>query len=191
MDPFTFLGIQIDPSLLFRSPEAFGLRVIAPPIIYGAHGLIATWCAVKMLFRPYNPKYIPFTGKTKTWWFTPGIFPKRQSRLAQAVATTITDTLLTPEDIRKRAEELVTEENIYKSVDMFVDNVLLKEFRDTTKLHRLAADIASLSPSILEHFVESTIESLEQGKDTKIAEISGKLFDELLLNTRITLDQAT
>ncbi|MBX9696043.1 MAG: DUF445 family protein, partial [Cyanobacteria bacterium] len=138
MDPFNILGLQIDPQLLVGSPQAIFWKVVVPPFIYGFHGYFATWCAVKMLFRPYTAKYIPFTNKTKVLWFTPGIFPKRQSRLAQAVATTITDTLLTPEDIRKRAEEMVTEENIYKVVDRFLDNVLLREFRDTAKIHRLA-----------------------------------------------------
>ncbi len=191
MDPFNFLGLQIDPGLLISSPQAIFFKIVVPPIVYGWHGYFATWCAVKMLFRPYNPQYVPFTNKSKTWWFTPGIFPKRQSKLAQAVATTITDTLLTPEDIRKRAEELVTEENIYKVIDRFLDNVLLKEFRDTAKLHRLAGDIASLSPTILEQFVESTISSLEQGKETKIPEICEKLFDHIVVSTRISLEQAT
>src|SRR5262249_9670094 len=96
-----------------------------------------------------------------------------------------------PADIKKRAEELVTEENIHKAIDKFFDTVLLQEFRDASKLHRLASDVANLSPPLLQHFVQSTIDSLEQGKDTKIPAITEKIFDQLVLTTRINLEQAT
>lgn len=122
--------------------------------------------------------------------WSPGIFPKRRSKLAQAVAATITDTLLTPADIKAKAETLVTESNIYLSIDLFVDSVL-KEFRDTTKLHRLASDIAELSPTLLQHLVHSIIDGLEKGKDQKaVAQITGKIFDQVILTMRIPLDQA-
>lgn len=174
---------------LFASNEAFLIDVCLPPFIFAVHGWVATWCAVKMLFRPYNTWYIPYTKYQIP--FTPGIFPKRQAKLAQAVATTITDTLLTPTDIKARAQELVTEENIYHSVDLFVDSVLLKEFRDTTKLHRLASEIAEFSPTLLQHFIQTTIESLEDKKETRIPAITDKIFDQIVLSTRINMTQAT
>jgi hypothetical protein len=43
---------------------------------------------------------------------------------------------------------------------------------------------------LFEHFVRSSIESLEQGKDTKIATICEKVFDQVILTTRISLEQA-
>jgi uncharacterized membrane protein YheB (UPF0754 family) len=187
---FHLLGLGFDLSFLdaTKHPQAFVIKFLLPPLIYAIHGYVATWLAVRMLFRPYTPKY---------WWFTktqipltPGIFPKRQSKLAQSVATTITETLLTPDDIKARAQELVNEENIFKTVDLFVDNVFLKEFRDTTKLHRLASDIATLSPTLLRQFVDSTITSLEQGKETKIASITEKIFEQVLMGTRINFEQA-
>jgi len=186
------LGIGFDWSFLDPTKDfaAFLIKTVLPPVVYAIHGYGATWLAVRMLFRPYEPVYIPFTNKQKQFWLTPGIFPKRQSKLAQAVASTITETLLTPEDIRRRAEELVTEDNIYTTVDLFVDSVFLKEFRDTTKLHRLANDIATLSPTILRQFVDSTISSLEQGKETRVAAITEKIFDQVIVTTRINLDQA-
>src|SRR5579885_2637127 len=205
-----FFGYGFDWRVLASSPQAVIKDVVAPPIIFALHGYGATWCAVRMLFRPYSayfwPLWISYTinffkcAYRGSWEginepvqipLTPGIFPKRQSKLAQAVATTITDTLLTPEDIKKRAEELVTEENIYRTLDLFIDHVLLKEFRDTTKLHRLASEIAQLSPTMLQHFVSTTIESLEHGKDTKLPAITEKIFDQVVLTTRINLDQAT
>src|SRR3989338_8921118 len=102
------------------------------PVINGMfHGWIATWMALSMLFHPYEPKYI-FGWKIP---FTPGIFPARRSKLSQAVASTITDTLLTTTDIKVQVETLLTEQNILAAIDGLI-NVVLIEFRDITKLHR-------------------------------------------------------
>jgi len=183
------MSLGFDFHSLFASPEALVIKVFLPPILYGAHGFAATWCAVKMLFRPYKAWFVPYTQIQIP--FTPGIFPKRQAKLSQAVASTITDTLLTPKDIKQRADELVTEENIYNAINLFFDSVLLKEFRDAAKLHRLAADLAAFSPTLLQHFVRSLIDSLESGKDSRIPAITEKIFDQIVMSTRINLDQAT
>jgi uncharacterized membrane protein YheB (UPF0754 family) len=173
---------------LTSSPDVFAVKVLLPVFYFTLHGWFATAMAVLALFRPYEPWYIPYTKIQLP--LTPGIFPKRQAKLAVAVATTITDTLLTTADIRVQVENLLTEKNIYASVNLFVDAVLL-EFRDTAKLHRLASDIAELSPTILHHLVNSTIDGVEGGKETRVASITDKLFDQVVLNTRISLDQAT
>lgn len=189
---------------LYHTHEFF--KYIFPPVFYGFHGWIATRMAVGALFRPYRAWYWPlfvqeiwvtlfFFSKElqvvieKPLPLTPGIFPKRKAKLAQAVASTVTDTLLTPGDIKRQAESLVTEQNIFSAIDVFVDGVL-KEFRDTAKLHRLAQDIAELSPAFLQHFVQSLIEGVEQGKDKKVAVITEKIFDQMILSLRIAPDQA-
>jgi len=168
-----------DPTTIFI------LKFIFPPVFYGLHGWLATWLAITLLFHPYDAKYI--------WgWqvpLTPGIFPKRRSKLAQAVASTITETLLTPQDIKAQAEVLVTEKNIYAAVDLFLDTVLF-EFRDTSKLHRLAQDIADLSPAFLLHYVESVVESVEQKRDQRVAIITQKIFDQCVQTLRVNYDQA-
>lgn len=171
---------SMDPNLVFF------LKFIFPPILYALHGWVATWLAILMLFHPYKPWYI-------LGWqlpLTPGIFPKRRSRLASAVATTITEKLLTAEDIRTQASTLVTESNIVASVDIFVDAVFL-EFRDISKLHRLAQDIADFTPAFLQHYVESMIETVEQHKDQRLAIITQKVFDQCVQSLRVNLDQAT
>ena len=173
--------------ILAAGSQTIFVKVVLPPVLYGVHGWVATWMAIGLLFRPYNPWYFPGT----TWQLpcTPGIFPKRQTKLAQAVAGTITDTLLTTEDIKAQAEALVTEKNIYLAVDASFE-LVLKEFRDTTKLHRLASDIAELSPTLLQHLVVSIADGLEKGTDTKVGVITEKIFDQIILSVRIPLDQA-
>jgi uncharacterized membrane protein YheB (UPF0754 family) len=173
---------------LTQNPETFAVKVLFPAFYYTLHGWFATAMAVLALFRPYEPWFLP--GTKIQLPLTPGIFPKRQAKLASAVATTITDTLLTTADIRAQVESLLTEKNIYASIDLFVDSVLL-EFRDTAKLHRLASDIAELSPTLLHHLVTSTIDGVEGRKENRVASITEKLFDQVILNTRIDLEQAT
>jgi len=160
-------------------------KFIFPPIMYGFHGWVATWLAITMLFHPYKPWYL-FGWQLP---LTPGIFPKRRSQLAEKVAATVTETLLTPADIKVQAELLVTEKNIHSAVDVFFDAVL-SEFRDTTQLHRLAQDIADLSPMFLQHYVESMVETVEQKKDQRVAVITQKIFDQSILSLRVNLDQA-
>ncbi len=161
------------------------LKYVFPPVFYGFHGWIATWLAIMMLFHPYKPFYI-FGWQLP---LTPGIFPKRRATLAQKVATTITETLLTPADIKAQADVLVTEKNIYSAVDLFIDTVL-HEFRDTAKLHRLAQDIADLSPAFVQHYIESLIDSVEQKRDQRVAIMTQKIFDQSVQSLRVNLDQA-
>ena len=174
----------MDPQLVSSLWAEF-FKNIFPLVFYTLHGWLATAMAIWALFHPYEPWYllgfqVPCT---------PGIFPKRRAKLAQAVAGTITDTLLTTSDIKAQAENLVTEQNIYLAVDGFVDAVL-REFRDTTKLHRLARDLSELSPAFLQQLVVATVDGVEQRKDKRIAVITEKLFDQIILSARISKGQA-
>ncbi len=138
-----------------------------------------------MLFHPYEAKYI-FGYHIP---FTPGIFPARRSRLSQAVASTVTDTLLTTSDIKAQVETLLTEQNIHVSVDGIVDAVLT-EFRDTASLHRLANEISELSPALLEQLVISIIEGVEHKRQRHIAAIIERIFDQVIVALRISRPQA-
>jgi uncharacterized membrane protein YheB (UPF0754 family) len=173
-------------SLLSDSNSIFW-HIIVPPLLGGIHGFAATWMAVWFLFRPYEAKFIP--GTRIQLPLTPGIFQKRRSKLSQAVAATVTETLLTTADIRAKVETLLTESNIYLAVDLFIESVLI-EFRDITKLHKIASDLAELSPTLLHHLLASTIDSIETGKGHRLAAIINKIFDELLLPARITPEQS-
>jgi uncharacterized membrane protein YheB (UPF0754 family) len=158
-----------------------------PPLFYAFHGWIATKMAIWALFHPYNAWRIPGTN-----WIvpgTPGIFPKRRDKLARAVATTVTETLLTSEDIRLQAETLLTEANIQLAIDALVESILA-QFRDTANLHRLAASLADLSPTLLEHLVLSVVDGIKKGNTQRVAAITEKIFDQLVLSIRITDEQA-
>jgi len=186
MDWFHILQPYLDR--LFGTPSAIMWKVAAPPVLYGLHGWIATRMAVAALFHPYETWYWP--GTKIAMPLTPGIFPKRKNKLAESVAGTVTDTLLTPVDISQRVETLVTEENLILAADAVIDSIL-REFRETSKLHRLASEISELSPAVLQHLVDSSIEGLEKGRDRNVQTIVEKIFDHMILPMRISLEQAS
>ena len=73
------------------------LKVAITLIMSAVIGLFTNYIAVKMLFRPYEAKYI---GKFKIP-FTPGIIPRRQGALAKAFGRMISESLVRTEDLKR------------------------------------------------------------------------------------------
>lgn len=67
-------------------------------IIGAVIGGFTNHLAIKMLFRPYEAKYIG------SWRvpFTPGLIPRRRDELATQLGRTVTNYLLTPETLKKK-----------------------------------------------------------------------------------------
>ncbi|EZP62094.1 DUF445 family protein [Exiguobacterium sp. RIT341] len=74
------------------------LKLVGIVIIGALIGAITNHLAIRMLFRPLEPKYI---GKFRVP-FTPGLIPKRRNELAANLGRTVVKHLLTPEGIGKR-----------------------------------------------------------------------------------------
>lgn len=73
------------------------IGMLSGPVIGAAIGYCTNYIAVKMLFRPVNPIRL---GKY-TLPFTPGVIPKRKKEFAMALGTTISNTLITQEELEK------------------------------------------------------------------------------------------
>ena len=71
--------------------------IIAGPIIGAIIGYFTNYIAVKMLFRPWEPKYL--FGKQLP--FTPGIIPKSRDRIAVTIGNAVAENLLTEEAIER------------------------------------------------------------------------------------------
>ena len=73
------------------------LKIASGPLIGAIIGLLTNWIAVKMLFLPRKALYI---GK---WHvpFTPGVIPRRQEALARALGSTISQSLVRKEDLKR------------------------------------------------------------------------------------------
>lgn len=76
----------------------FLLKLLSAPVIGAIIGYCTNWIAVKMLFRPREPKYI---GKFRIP-LTPGVIPKGKERLAGALEKITNEQLLTRETMLKR-----------------------------------------------------------------------------------------
>ena len=70
---------------------------IVAPLVGGVIGYITNALAIKMLFRPYNPKYL-FGWKLP---FTPGIIPKEKERIAKSIGGAISENLMNKEVLEK------------------------------------------------------------------------------------------
>jgi len=64
------------------------------PLVGALVGWFTNWLAIRMLFRPREPVHV-------FGWTLQGVIPRRHSRLAERVADTVGNSLLTGEDLEK------------------------------------------------------------------------------------------
>ena len=82
-------------------------------VIIGAFiGGLTNSLAIKMLFRPYEAKYI---GKHRVP-FTPGIIPKRRGQLAKQMGKLVVQHLVTEESIRRKLQENELQEMVHSKL---------------------------------------------------------------------------
>ena len=86
------------------------------PLTGGIIGYFTNWLAIKMMFRPHQPKCL-FGIKIP---FTPGLIPKERGRIAEAVGSSISENLMNKEVLEKNllSEDMLTK--IGMEYDTFV-----------------------------------------------------------------------
>ena len=89
------------------------LPVIKAVVVGAVIGYFTNYIAIKMLFRPRKAWKI---GKFRVP-LTPGVIPKNQERMANAVSSTIVRELLTEGDIKKVLEGGELKEKIYQMIE--------------------------------------------------------------------------
>lgn len=105
---------------------------IVPPIAGGIIGYFTNDLAIRMLFRPYKP--IIWAGRQLP--FTPGLIPANQSRLAKRVADAILGALLTPEEIQKIAQRLLSPERLRSVIRWLLEQSVAQVRQQTTPRSR-------------------------------------------------------
>jgi uncharacterized membrane protein YheB (UPF0754 family) len=173
--------------LTWLSHNVFHWTFWFQPLFYTFHGWLATEMALWMLFHPYEPQYIP--GTKIQLPFTPGIFPRGRHKLSISIANTITDILLTEEDLKKQAEKLITQDNIQKTFDALFDSIGT-ELRDITHIRRLYRYIDNLLPPLMEKLVNHYISGLEKGDDKHFEALFDQVYNRLLPHLNISESQA-
>jgi uncharacterized membrane protein YheB (UPF0754 family) len=106
------------------------------PISGGIIGYFTNWLAIKMMFRPHQPKYI--LGMKIP--FTPGLIPKERGRIAEAVGTSISENLMNKEVLEKN---LLSDDMLFKLGETY-DTFVTKQKVNTETLR-----------SFLSHFISS------------------------------------
>ena len=151
------------------------IRPFFQPFIGAFHGWFATRMVVVMLFRPYKAYYIP--GSEIKIPFTPGIFPSRKRALAENIARTVTQTLLTPDDLQARTDRFVTEENLERAVGIVLET-LIEGFSQQDKLQMLADELRKQVPGLLDTTAQNLITRLSERESPMLAQ----LIDHVILD---------
>ena len=86
------------------------------PLVGAVIGYITNDIAIRMLFRPHQPKYIMGIHIP----FTPGIIPKEKSRIATSIGKAVSENLMNREVLEKSllSEEMLTK--MGNAIDEFV-----------------------------------------------------------------------
>ena len=83
------------------------------PLVGALVGWFTNWLAILMLFRPREPARI-------FWWSLQGVIPSRHAQLAERIAETVENNLLTQEDLEKAMSGV----NWHDEVDRLIHKVL-------------------------------------------------------------------
>ena len=154
-----------------------------PPLAGGVIGYFTNDLAIKMLFRPYRPRYL---GKLRLP-FTPGLIPRNQERLANRISTTITESLLTPKELQGVARRLLDLERVQVAMRWLLEMALdqVQGDRQTKTAHILAGVLQDLVGESLPRLLKVWTRSEDFLKDQL-----NRLFDRVLLDYRLTRSQA-
>lgn len=121
------------------------LSYLLGPLSGGIIGYFTNWLAIKMLFRPHQPKYI--LGMKLP--FTPGLIPKERGRIAEAVGTSISENLMNRDVLEKNllSEDMLTK--IGEGYDTFIAKqrvntetlrAFLRHFLSAEDLNKIQSD---------------------------------------------------
>jgi uncharacterized membrane protein YheB (UPF0754 family) len=151
---------------------------LGPPLVGAGIGYFTNDIAIRMLFRPYQAKYI---GKWRVP-LTPGVIPRNQARLAQRVADSITGSLLTPDAIAQIARRLLQIDRMQAAIlwllQLALDQVKADREQNTAKIFgNILSDLFGAS-------LPKLLRSLAQQEDFLEVQLN-QIFDQVLLEFRL------
>ncbi|MEL6350558.1 MAG: DUF445 family protein [Cyanobacteria bacterium J06627_28] len=157
--------------------------VLLPPVLGGVIGYFTNDIAIKMLFRPYRPKFI-FGQRIP---FTPGLIPSNQARLAKKISDVIMRSLLTPEELQRLARRLLQTERTEKAIHWLL-KLALEQVQGNTQ-----TKTAKILGNILQDMIGQSLPRLlrvwSRRDDFLEAQIN-QIFDQVLLDFQLAEAQA-
>ena len=181
-------------------------QFIINPLIGAGIGYVTNWIAIKMMFRPTKAIKI---GKF-TLPFTPGIIPKNRSRLAEAIGNTISNNLLTENDLKDVLLSDEIKSQIQEKIEEYISSLSSKDMtlEDFINLYvekdsydkTITSIQSNLTKSILQTVIEANLGAIiseqieiaanEKMKGSFIGLIGGKsLVSSLSSNITTSLNK--
>jgi uncharacterized membrane protein YheB (UPF0754 family) len=154
-----------------------------PPIAGTIIGYFTNDIAIKMLFRPYQAKFI---GKYQLP-FTPGVIPRNQERLAQKISDTIMGSLLTPSELQKLAQKLLETERVEGAI-LWLLQLSLKQIQED-KQQKTAIILAEILRDLFAQSLPRLLKVWSRKPDFLEPQINS-IFDQILLEFRLNENQA-
>ena len=156
---------------------------LLPPVAGAIIGYFTNDLAIKMLFRPYKPRYI----FKKRLPFTPGLIPRNQERLAQRVSDTIMGSLLTPEELQKLAKRLLHTERV-KGAILWLLQLASKQVKEDKK-QKTAKILAEILRDLFGDSIPKLLRVMSRRENFLKGQID-QIFDKILLEFRLSEIQA-
>lgn len=157
--------------------------VILPPVLGGVIGYFTNDIAIKMLFRPYEPKTI-FGRRIP---FTPGLIPSNQERLAQKISEVIMRSLLTPEEMQRLARRLLQPERTEKAIGWLL-NLALEQMQGSSQ-NRTAKILGNILQDLMGQSLPRLLRVWSRREDFLETQLN-QIFDQVLLDFQLNAEQA-
>lgn len=157
--------------------------VILPPVLGGVIGYFTNDIAIKMLFRPYQPKTI-FGQRIP---FTPGLIPSNQKRLAKKISEVIMRSLLTPEEMQRLARRLLQTERTEKAIAWLL-NLTLDQMQGSSQ-NKTAKILGNVLQDLMGQSLPRLLRVWSRQEDFLEAQLN-QIFDQVLLDFQLNAEQA-
>jgi uncharacterized membrane protein YheB (UPF0754 family) len=156
---------------------------LAPPAVGGVIGYFTNDIAIRMLFWPYQAKYIG------SWRvpLTPGVIPRNQERLAQRVADSIMGSLLTPEALQEIARRLLQPDRVQGAI-LWLLKLALEQMQ-ANKAQKTAQILGNILRDLFGESLPKLLKVLARREDFLEAQLN-HLFDQVLLEFQLSQEQA-
>lgn len=151
-------------------------QIVLPILVGSVIGYFTNYIAIKMLFHP--KKEIRLGGFRVP--FTPGVIPKNQKRIAKAVASAVSEQLLTKEDILNKIKDSSVK-------DVFAKKVAAKIMESEITCTELV-DVEEISDSLGNRIGDEIVQAVNaMDLVPMIEEIGQKAFADFLKNPMIAM----
>lgn len=141
------------------------LVFILIPIISGAIGWVTNWVAIKMLFRPRQPKKILF-------YTFQGIFPKRKATLATRLGTVVARDLLSVDVLKTKVDTLENRAKLKTAILTEFKSYMSGKFKTGNPLLGMLA-----SDSVMEQLTQKLNQMLDELIPRLMNQVTGKVED--------------